>query len=427
MSGLFTLSTKALSRLPTHDYQITHFSFIVDGTSYDTTNLIADFLSMRVAHLHSSHPKLHVFEVELSDPRQCFRAFLDLAAGGLIQITDANHRQFLAFASILENPELYLFLLTHYPEDLTLDNSLERLAKLDAMELPLAEPAAFVAAHLFEYGPDALSRLPFSSLRAILESDALNRDKQEDIFSIIESSSKSNPQNYELFEYIEFDRLSVATIGRFLNLSTSLKSSIEFSSGVWRALSRRLLIEGPPGPSDGTRSVLGQPRVVDYHPSTPLNGIIAYLATKCDGNVQQMGIVKVTSSSHYSCREPTNVVALTDESYFYSNNEPNQWLAYEFITIAVLPKGYSIRTRQFGGGCHLQSWVLEASRNGADWTEVDRRVDAKDLDETGVCRYFAVGHPIPARFVRLRQIGPNSNGNHHMTLSRFELFGEIRE
>jgi hypothetical protein len=120
-------------------------------------------------------------------------------------------------------------------------------------------------------------------------------------------------------------------------------------------------------------------------------------------------------------------VALDEKSYFYSNDGLNEWVAYEFLTAIVTPTMYSLQTRPFGGGCHIQSWSLEGSTDGLNWVELDRQAEIADLNGLGRIKSFQVNSPVPCRFIRLRQTGPNTTGNHHLCLSRLELFGELCE
>jgi hypothetical protein len=423
MSQPFSLSAKGLTHIPTQNYRIMQFTFTVAGISYITTNLMADFLSLKLARLHAATPLLESFALDASDPQRCFAHFLSLARGESVEISDSNADYYLSFATILENPELFQFLSAARPQELTLSNAVDRLSLLRRMELSHAEEIQFVADHFFEFPHTDIGRLEPSLLSEVIGASG-PRDP-EGLFALISAATQSDPRYFDLFQFVPFERLSLQSMSRFIGLADSLAPSVSLGSAVWRSLCRRLLCDGTapaaPAPPSGAQSV------TEFDPSRPLFGIISYLSQKYGGNVHKNGIVRVTSSSSYSVRVPENIVALDQKSYFYSNNGHNEWIAYEFVTVVVTPTVYSLQTRLYGGGCHIQSWALEGSGDGLNWIELDRQTDVADLNDLGRIKSFPVSCRVQCKFIRLRQTGPNSSGNNHLCLSRLELFGELYE
>jgi hypothetical protein len=86
---------------------------------------------------------------------------------------------------------------------------------------------------------------------------------------------------------------------------------------------------------------------------------------------------------------------------------------------------YSIRSGYNVTDYNLKSWVVEVSNDGQHWTEADRRENREELHAANVVRSFAVSKASVGRYVRLRQIGPNPNGNFNTATSGFELFGAL--
>ena len=64
------------------------------------------------------------------------------------------------------------------------------------------------------------------------------------------------------------------------------------------------------------------------------------------GNVHDEGIVYVTASSVYkkndSSNHPKNAVDLGTESKYYSNDEKDTWICYDFKERRVIPTSYSV-------------------------------------------------------------------------------------
>lgn len=166
-------------------------------------------------------------------------------------------------------------------------------------------------------------------------------------------------------------------------------------------------------------------------PTKPLDGIIAYLTKNCGGNVHERGIVNITASGFDGdAYEPKNVADLSEDTRFYSTDEENAWICYDFKDRMVIPESYSVRSFGYGpGGCHLKSWVVEVSEDGVAWKEIDRRVDNNDLNDRYVTRHFQVAHvpDEPVQLVRLRQIGRSHWGEYRMSFTALEVFGTLFE
>jgi hypothetical protein len=148
-----------------------------------------------------------------------------------------------------------------------------------------------------------------------------------------------------------------------------------------------------------------------------LDGIISYLTRKHDGNVQDKGIVLMTSKSARS-DDPRltlrNVTVLTDDSQFWSEDQPGQWVCWDFRELRILPTHYTLRSYP------LKSWVVEGSLDGRIWTEIDRRRDDK-------ARSFAVAKSTECRFIRLAQTGKSRSGSDRLIISAVEFFGTLFE
>jgi hypothetical protein len=182
-----------------------------------------------------------------------------------------------------------------------------------------------------------------------------------------------------------------------------------------------------------------------------LNGIISYLTAKCRGNVHAKGLVEITVSSNSD--SAWNVANLDDEnpwttveimtnywshsrddyymrSNFCSENEPDEWICWDFKILRIEPAHYTIQT---GPDSHLKSWAVEGSDDGASWTEIDRGENKSHLNEGCGCDFtdnralvnFAVSRSGSFRMIRLRQIGPNHSGDDVLVLGCLQIFGAV--
>jgi hypothetical protein len=126
-----------------------------------------------------------------------------------------------------------------------------------------------------------------------------------------------------------------------------------------------------------------------------VDGIISYLTRKHGGNVHDRGIVTITSKSvqnddHRSAVR--NAADVTSESYFYSKDEPSQWVCWDFGEMRVRATHYTIRS------IPLKSWVIESSLDSRAWIAIDRKTNhdlfAPEVDS------FAVLNSAECRFIR---------------------------
>jgi hypothetical protein len=115
----------------------------------------------------------------------------------------------------------------------------------------------------------------------------------------------------------------------------------------------------------------------------PLDGIISDLTKKHGGNVHGKGIVTITSKSVGGGHPVKNVADLTSDSYFYSKNEPGQWVCWDFREMRVRLTHYTIWTS------YLNSWVVEGSLDGESWTVIDRKTNQDGESKyAGLAQHF---------------------------------------
>jgi hypothetical protein len=154
-----------------------------------------------------------------------------------------------------------------------------------------------------------------------------------------------------------------------------------------------------------------------------LEGIISHLTQKHGGNVQEEGIVRITSKS-VGNDDPRcalkNVADLTSNSRFFSKNEPGQWICWDFGEMRVRPTHYTIWTNG------LKSWVVEGSLDGRSWTVIDRQTDKQAFKNVNLVS-FAVQTPAEFRFIRLTQTDKNHYGGDDLYLRAVEFFGTLSE
>jgi hypothetical protein len=154
-----------------------------------------------------------------------------------------------------------------------------------------------------------------------------------------------------------------------------------------------------------------------------LEGIISYLTKQHGGNVHEKGIVTIASKSvcsDHPMHALKNVADLTCDTRFWSGNEPDQRVCWDFREMRVRPTHYAIEAR------YLKSWVVEGSLDGESWAEIDRKTNNQDFKDVCNTPAFAVSKPAECRFIRLSQTD-NHLGNDWLVLLAVEFFGTLSE
>jgi hypothetical protein len=156
------------------------------------------------------------------------------------------------------------------------------------------------------------------------------------------------------------------------------------------------------------------------------------LTEKWGGNVHDKGVVEITGSKiHHSHHGDLNygprvTADLASDSYFETDNRPDQWICFDFKTVRTEPTHYTIRTHQYDPGyAHLKNWVVEGSDDAVSWTEIDRRENNSDINKAWDVKMFAVSRSGSFKMIRLRQTGLNHRHSHRLVLRAFEVFGSI--
>jgi hypothetical protein len=204
----------------------------------------------------------------------------------------------------------------------------------------------------------------------------------------------------------------------------NVKSSLEGELSQLRKDLDHLQATSKPSPSP-TPSAAKSPNKIEIpmKAANSLDGIISHLTQKHGGNVQEKGIVTITSKSvinddpKYALKK---VADLTSDSDFWSNSEPGQWICWDFGEMRVRPTHYTIKAGS------LKSWVVEGSLDGGSWTEIDRQTDNQDFWDWRRAS-FAVSNPAEFRFIRLTQTGKDHDGADCLYLRVVEFFGTLSE
>jgi E3 ubiquitin-protein ligase HECTD1 len=124
-----------------------------------------------------------------------------------------------------------------------------------------------------------------------------------------------------------------------------------------------------------------------------------------------------------------HVADFENQSMFYTKNEANSWICYDFKDIQIKVTHYSIRSRRDHNRNHLRFWILEGSTDGLKWVKIDDRQNDTSLNSTGAISTFSISESFEEAFqmIRIRQTGKSSSNNDRLVVNAIEFFGVLKE
>ena len=429
------LTSKGMSSV-NWDSSDADFEFLCGGDKICVHSVLAEFLSPKVALVRKGDPFCSSYTFK---DREMFGVFgslvSSLRSGDPLPVEKSNFVTLLRLSQELENDDLFSSLVRMIEtESLSLEEAIFLLRVGVGLGTAFSDQFGnlrdFVASCFYKLDKEILDNLDLETTQILLSSRSLQIEDEDSLYDFIRSRSEKDLRFTALFEFIYFDYLSISGIENFASfVSENFLENI--SSGIWRQICRRLILDVKPVEKKNPRGHKGREFV--YDESRKLDGVIAYLTRECGGNVHEKGLVHVVASSVLdgdgSPYQPKNAVDLGTNSYYASKDEQNSWICYDFKDRRVIPTSYSVRSYgAASGGDHPKSWVIEVSNDGTEnsWTEIDRR-DNNDLNYNRVTVNFKISQ-LPSesfRFFRLRHTGKNHNGNNYLILSSLEIFGTL--
>lgn len=159
----------------------------------------------------------------------------------------------------------------------------------------------------------------------------------------------------------------------------------------------------------------------------PFNGILKYFSDICNGNLNDPNGVLITASSSEH-NSPTQVADFEWDDFWYSQNEVDQWIMFDFQNVKVGITNYTIKTHRYStDSTHMRSWDLEGSNDNTNWIVIDQR-STDILNGSSIVQVFMC-KPIEQTFqyIRIRQTEENHRGDNILALTNVEFFGHIFE
>ena len=169
---------------------------------------------------------------------------------------------------------------------------------------------------------------------------------------------------------------------------------------------------------------------IEHEEGKNFEGIIKYLENKYGENIHQQGIISITASSIFSWRPPERVIIYDQDTSnpWVSKNIVGSWLEINFKEEKVKINGYSLKSPQWGPHSDtLQNWVIDGSKDGKNWIEIDKRENDNYLNGPGYEHYYPISKTIDEfQYIRIRNTGQCHCGcSAYLALINFEVYGDI--
>lgn len=170
-------------------------------------------------------------------------------------------------------------------------------------------------------------------------------------------------------------------------------------------------------------------KVFAYTSDFDTNGVMYYLGsrgkTQAFSNPCLAGLVAVTCSGLANDSEPVSAAVGREAVRCVSKPVKNSWFCFELKNVMLHPTMYSLRHYTSWDTECLRDWVLEGSKDGVSWDALVVHKNDEKLNGKGSTSSWPVLTEGKYRFFRVVQTGRNSNNNHYLPLSGFEIYGVL--
>jgi hypothetical protein len=192
MTGLSArLSARGLSRIAQSQFK-ENFSFILGHDRIVCDSLIADFLSPKLAQLHSVDPTVPEYRVTTQVSKQDFEEFVSLGYGSAVKL---RKDQVLCYSQLFrefENPELCKLISHYLTEPSTNENVLEKIRLRELHKEKCQKELEFAASQFYQIPIDQLRRADANLLYSILSQSSLKIESEDLLFSFLVDRSQRN-------------------------------------------------------------------------------------------------------------------------------------------------------------------------------------------------------------------------------------------
>lgn len=445
----FSLSPSNFRDIPFQKYA-KDFTFIVNGQHYETSRFIADILSPTIRKMHYNDENLTEFVINtaLKEDDQSkkenisidyFNEFLQLVTSDKIYLDEQHQEIFSKYFYQLGNFTEYLTInpLCNNPNETSEKESVHILQDISDKKF-LCDQFSFdneiiqkhvinISKNISKIDQNEFKTISIEILAEIIRQDTLTLDDEDFLLNLIIELYSSDHKYSELFEFVEFRNVSEKKLKEFIDLF----DIDDLTQGTWRSICARLI---PSFTSLKKRTSIDKTqKEFKYQKGQEFQGIMHYLTSETGGNIHDNGTIEISSNSLNDNSILRNTVNYQSDTGYFSKDEDGSYLCFDFKEKEIQVTDYSIKSYgQDVDYCHPKNWVVEVSKDGKEWTEIDRHENDPTLNGMYKVGTFNIKKKQNDfyRFIKIRQTGQSwdHRGQHYyFGLDFVEFYGKIHQ
>lgn len=396
---------------------------------YEVHAIVLSANSKKILQIMSADPKTKEIELNYPDEMDVLSQVIDYCYGFDLVINPANFETLYLISTDLSISELQVPSQEMLEKSFTIQSVIPSLHFIyQVKEGDISPHIRFIQQNFNEmmYQEQVIA-LPFEVLDRIISTDELNVEDENALAFWV---SKVIMDRGEKFVDL-ISRLNLADLSDQAQLELCNRKEVDAHDLLTRVKKAKL------DPNPSKRRFLTPQIEVDKLIQTnnqltiglpedkSVKGIIDYIISH-----QKTGISEIrleVSSTHYKYFLPKNLLELSNQhSCWYSGDEPNQFVIYDFAPRLIKINAYTLRTSGGNKGQgHLKSWRVTASNDGRKWTHIDERQNVIELNSNYAAMSFNCQSPEFFRLIKITQIDVNHHNDYSFILSCCEFFGQI--
>jgi hypothetical protein len=273
-----------------------------------------------------------------------------------------------------------------------------------------------------------LREIPPLGISSILKNEFFQIENEDFLYDfLIEYRFKWGSSSIYLFENIYFEHLTLTKIDDFVSeipFSSFCSTVFESFSFLFKQ-SKRIISEHRYSSSPTEFNNLFTLKAKSNSLKTPplLIELFRTLRLECNNqNPHNAGIVEITASSVYYNYLPQNILDFGTDNYWYSKNEPNQWILFNL-------KGKQFQIKQIRIHVNYlyipKHWILEGSNDNSNWTQIHDQGEDERCKTANSTVTYDINSPSSFSYFRICQLSQNyySPPNNYFTLYSVEFIG----
>lgn len=295
------------------------FTFIFGNNKIRLNNILAEFISPIVSHMHYSDPTIdslcinYPIKSESSLLKNLFTEdiisfFQDISNGISIEVNEEQATKIQLLSILICNEELFqrsnqvcqkkidISNIDHFIEILLVFSSLTDTK--NPFNFQYSFIIELISSNFNLIDKEKLNKLPRPIILSIISNDKLKLESEDSLLDFILQMENDDDDSIPFVTFLEKINVKNLSEEKFREFIQNLNPS-EMTNNLWSNLCRKFLETDSSSDSTENRyeKPSGKPVLFDGNQQNSFNGIIRLLTKECGGNVHEKGVVNVTESS----------------------------------------------------------------------------------------------------------------------------------